>query len=55
MMTEAHAGFRAFNEGPRDRREIDFIDLRRRLAAGETWGPGLIDAIQPRETAEARR
>ena len=51
MMTEAHAGFRAFNEGPKGRREIDFIDLRRRLARGETWGPALIDAIQPREDA----
>ena len=57
MMTEAHAGFRAFNEGPKGKREIDFIDLRRRLARGETWGPGLIDAVQPREaeTAEVVR
>ncbi len=53
MMTEAHAGFRAFNEGPKGRREIDFIDLRRRLARGEKWGPELIDAVQPRETAPA--
>jgi len=50
MMTEAHAGFRAFNEGPKGRREIDFVDLRRRLARGETWGQDLIDAVQPRET-----
>jgi len=49
MMTEAHAGFRAFNDGPKGRREIDFVDLRRRLARGETWGPELIDAVQPRE------
>lgn len=55
MMTEAHAGFRAFNEGPRDRREIDFVDLRRRLARGETWGPELIEALQPRATAKAER
>jgi 6-oxo-cyclohex-1-ene-carbonyl-CoA hydrolase len=57
MMTEAHAGFRAFNEGPKGRREIDFIDLRRRLARGETWGPELIQAVQPRaaDAAGARR
>jgi 6-oxo-cyclohex-1-ene-carbonyl-CoA hydrolase len=53
MMTEAHAGFRAFNEGPKGRREIDFVDLRRRLARGETWGPELIDAVQPRESEPA--
>jgi len=47
MMTEANAGFRAFNEGPRGNRQVDFIDLRRRLAAGETWGPDLIEAILP--------
>lgn len=49
MMTDAWAGFRAFNEGPKGKREIDFVDLRRRLARGETWGPELIDAVQPRE------
>lgn len=51
MMTEAHAGFRAFNEGPKGKREIDFIDLRRRLARGETWTKELIDAVQPRADA----
>lgn len=53
MMTDAAAGFRAFNEGPKGKREIDFIDLRRRLARGETWGKDLIDAIQPRATPGA--
>jgi len=48
MMTEANAGFRAFNEGPRGNREADFVDLRRRLAAGEAWGPELIEKILPR-------
>lgn len=48
MMTEARAGFRAFNEGPRNQREVDFVELRRRLARGETWGPALLDAILPR-------
>jgi len=48
MMTEARAGFRAFNEGPRGKREPDFVGLRQRLARGETWGPELIEAILPR-------
>ena len=47
MMTEAKAGFRAFNEGRDGRREVDFVDLRRRLARGETWTDDFIDAIQP--------
>jgi len=57
MMNEANAGFRAFNEGPKGRREIDFVDLRRRLASGEKWSRELIDAVQPRqaETAGAQR
>lgn len=53
MMTEAQAGFRAFNEGPRGQREIDFIDLRRRLASGQRWDEGLIDDVQPRAAGEA--
>ncbi len=47
MMTEARAGFRAFHEGTGRNREVDFIDLRRRLAAGETWGDDLIAAVHP--------
>jgi 6-oxo-cyclohex-1-ene-carbonyl-CoA hydrolase len=47
MMTEARAGFRAFNEGPRDRREVDFIELRRRLAQGATWDEELFNAVHP--------
>ena len=34
MMTEAKAGFQAFNEGPKHDREIDFVKLRQRLAKG---------------------
>jgi 6-oxo-cyclohex-1-ene-carbonyl-CoA hydrolase len=49
MMTEANAGFRAFNEGPRGNREADFIGLRQRLADGQAWGPELIEDILPRE------
>jgi len=48
MMTEARAGFRAFNEGPPGRREVDFIELRRRLARGETWDDELFQAIHPK-------
>jgi 6-oxo-cyclohex-1-ene-carbonyl-CoA hydrolase len=48
MMTEARAGFRAFNEGPRHRREVDFIELRRRLARGETWDEEMFTEIDPR-------
>ena len=48
MMTEARAGFRAFNEGPKDRREVDFIELRRRLAMGAAWDEELFAAVHPR-------
>ena len=51
MMTEAKAGFRAFNEGPAGRREVDFVELRRRLARGDAWDDELAAAIHP--TAEA--
>lgn len=53
MMTEARAGFRAFNEGPRGRREVDFIELRRRLARGEPWDDEMIRAISPQYRDEA--
>ena len=49
MMTEARAGFTAFNEGPKDDREIDFVLLRQKLAAGDSWVGTLHDAIQPRK------
>jgi len=48
MVTEARAGFVAFNEGPKDDREVDFVLLRQRLAAGDSWVGPLHDAIQPR-------
>lgn len=47
MMTEAKAGFRAFNEGPKDRREVDFIKLRKLLAQGMDWDDELIKQISP--------
>jgi 6-oxo-cyclohex-1-ene-carbonyl-CoA hydrolase len=49
MMTEARAGFRAFNEGTRETgREVDFITLRRALAANTPWSDELTDRIQPK-------
>ena len=47
MMTEAKAGFRAFNEGPKGKREVDFIKLRQMLANGHEWTDELIRAISP--------
>ena len=48
MMTEAKAGFRAFHEGTRETgREVDFVELRRRLAEGEAWSDELVRAISP--------
>jgi len=56
MMTEANAGFRAFNEGNREvGREVDFISLRQRLAAGEKWGPEFINSLMPGAGKEAAR
>lgn len=47
MMTEAKAGFRAFNEGPKGNREVDFITLRQMLAEGHAWDDELLNAILP--------
>ena len=47
MMTEAKAGFRAFNEGPKGDREIDFVKLRQRLAEGKEWNDEMHEAISP--------
>jgi 6-oxo-cyclohex-1-ene-carbonyl-CoA hydrolase len=49
MMTEAKAGFRAFNEGPKGNREVDFIKLRKMLAEGHPWDDELLEAILPRK------
>ncbi len=48
MMTEAKAGFRAFNEGPKGNREIDFIKLRMMLAEGHPWDDEMLNAILPK-------
>jgi 6-oxo-cyclohex-1-ene-carbonyl-CoA hydrolase len=48
MMTEARAGFQAFHRGSREvGREVDFVDLRCRLAGGEQWGDDLVRAVSP--------
>jgi len=47
MMTEARAGFTAFNFGPKDDREIDFVLLRQKLAGNQSWVGPLHDEIQP--------
>ncbi len=48
MMTEAKAGFRAYNEGPKGKREVDFIKLRKMLSEGHPWDDELVEAILPR-------
>jgi 6-oxo-cyclohex-1-ene-carbonyl-CoA hydrolase len=51
MMAEARAGFRAFNEGTRETgREIDFIELRRALAANSKWSDELTERLMPAAT-----
>ncbi len=52
MMTEGRAGFRAFNEGPKDRREVDFVRLRQLLAQGHPWDDELLRAISPQCQSE---
>jgi 6-oxo-cyclohex-1-ene-carbonyl-CoA hydrolase len=52
MMTEAKAGFQAFNEGPKDKREVDFVLLRQLLAAGHEWNSELQQKISPQHQTE---
>lgn len=47
MMTEAKAGFRAFNDGPKENREVDFIKLRSLLAEGHEWNEDMHHEISP--------
>jgi 6-oxo-cyclohex-1-ene-carbonyl-CoA hydrolase len=47
MMSEAKAGFKAFNNGPKENREVDFIKLRQLLADGHEWNEELHRAISP--------
>jgi 6-oxo-cyclohex-1-ene-carbonyl-CoA hydrolase len=48
MVTEARAGFTAFNGGSKDEREVDFVLLRQKIAAGQPWVGALHDEIQPK-------
>ncbi len=50
MNTEAKAGFRAFNEGPKGNREVDFVGLRRMIAEGHAWDDDLLNAILPKSS-----
>ncbi len=52
MMSEAKAGFRAFNYGPKNDREVDFIKLRQLLAEGHEWNDDLHHAISPQFKTE---
>ena len=53
MLSEANLGFRAFHEGPKEKREVDFLELRRRLAEGGRWSDEFIDALLPRADGKA--
>jgi 6-oxo-cyclohex-1-ene-carbonyl-CoA hydrolase len=52
MMTEARAGFRAFNEPAGGEREIDFIGLRLALAEGQPWTDELTESLLPAARAK---
>lgn len=49
MMTEAMAGFRAFNLGTKDDREADFVLLRQRIAEGTEWSAELVESLMPKK------
>jgi 6-oxocyclohex-1-ene-carbonyl-CoA hydrolase len=49
MMTEARAGFRAFNEGTRETgREVDFVALRQAIGKGVPWTDDLTESLMPK-------
>jgi 6-oxo-cyclohex-1-ene-carbonyl-CoA hydrolase len=48
MTAEARTGFRAFNEGPKNNREIDFVELRKTLARGAPWTEALVERLIPK-------
>ena len=47
MMTEARAGFRAFQRGTKESREVDFVALRQALARGERWTEEFTESLMP--------
>ncbi len=55
MSTEASAGFPAFNYGARGDREIDFIEMRRRIAQGATFDQALVNEVLPASAREAMK
>ena len=52
MMTEARAGFRAFNEPVGRDREIDFVALRKALAEGQPWTDAFTESLMPAAKAK---
>jgi 6-oxo-cyclohex-1-ene-carbonyl-CoA hydrolase len=54
MNTEGKAGFRAFHHGEKGAREVDFLALRRAIAAGREFDDALIAEISPHRRAGAR-
>jgi 6-oxo-cyclohex-1-ene-carbonyl-CoA hydrolase len=53
MNTEAAAGFPAFQFGERNEREIDFLELRRRMADGARFDDDLIRDVLPKSAQAA--
>jgi 6-oxo-cyclohex-1-ene-carbonyl-CoA hydrolase len=49
MMSEAKVGFRAFDRG--GAREVDFIELRRRIATGSSWDDPTLERAVVRDGA----
>ncbi len=49
MMTEGRAGFRAFNEGPKNNREVDFLKLRKALGEARPWTDELLQEVLPHQ------
>ncbi len=47
MNTEAAAGFPAFQFGDRGEREVDFVELRKRVAAGARFDDDLVRSVLP--------
>lgn len=47
MMTEAKAGFQAFNFGPKENREVDFVKLRHLLSEGKEWNDEMMREVSP--------
>ncbi len=54
MTSEGRLGFRAFNEGPKERREADFVALRRRIAEGAAWNDELLQTTLELTTKAAK-